>query len=250
MKVSAVACALIVGGASAYQGSFTATRNVIRSTTQRNNLESNGPRKVGASLKMEDFGLFTNTGLGFDDIWEGNPAISEVGLENNLNKEGLRYRLNRTVKEAEEVGNLMDLPGFEVNLPLLGKTYLGPPKVASVWEALGFTATSNNAARQAEKMKAIEKARTAKKGVLGGPGAEIRKEWLDKYGYPRLVGSGGIFYADQLSTDEQPMGGFNMGKSGRMWPVPDVVEAGHYGGSKGWGMKLKGTAVDGLPAEK
>jgi hypothetical protein len=250
MKVSAVACALIVGGASAYQGSFTASRNVIRSTTQRSNLESNGPRKVGASLKMEDFGLFTNTGLGFDDLWEGNPAISEVGLENNLNKEGLRYRLNRTVKEAEEVGNLMDLPGFEVNLPLLGKTYLGPPKVASIWEALGFTATSNNAARQAEKMKAIEKARGAKKGVLGGPGAEIRKEWLDKYGYPRLVGSGGIFYADQLSTDEQPMGGFNMGKSGRMWPVPDVVEAGHYGGAKGWGMKLKGTAVDGLAAEK
>jgi len=250
MKVSAVAFALIVGGASAYQGSFTASRNVIRSTTQRRSLESNGPRKVGASLKMEDFGLFTNTGLGFDDLWEGNPAISEVGLENNLNKEGLRYRLNRTVKEAEEVGNLMDLPGFEVNLPLLGKTYLGPPKVASIWEALGFTATSNNAARQAEKMKAIEKARAAKKGVLNGPGAEIRKEWLDKYGYPRLVGSGGIFYADQLSTDEQPMGGFNMGKSGRMWPVPDVVEAGHYGGSKGWGMKLKGTAVDGLPAEK
>ena len=33
------------------------------------------------------------------------------------------------------------------------------------------------------------------------------------------------------------MGGFGMGKSGVMFPVPDVVNAGTYGGSKGWGMK-------------
>merc|ERR1712087_982170 len=113
----------------------------------------------------------------------------------------------------------MDLPGFEVNLPLIGKTYLGPPKVGSIWEALGFTATSNNEARQKTKMAAIEKARISKKGVKNGPGAEIRAKWLEKYGYPRLVGSGGIFYADQLSTDKEPMGGFNMGKSGRIWPI-------------------------------
>jgi len=179
-------------------------------------------------------------------LWESNPAISEVGLETTLNKDDLRYRMNRTKKEADEVGRLMDLPGFEVNLPLIGKTYLGPPKVASVWEALGFTATSNNAARQKEKLKAIDKARTATKGVLNGPGAEIRGKWLDKYGYPRLVGSGGIFYADQLSTDVEPMGGFNMGKSGKIWPIPEVVESGAYGGQKGWGMKKKGPAVDGL----
>ena len=145
---------------------------------------------------------------------------------------------------------MYNLPGFTVNLPLIGETYLGPPKVASIWEALGFTATSNNEARQAEKLKAIEAARNAKKGVLGGPGKEIRKDWLEKYGYPRLVGSGGIFYADQLSTDKEPMGGFNMGKSGTIWPVPDVVKQGQYGGSKGWGMKKKGPAIDGLPAEK
>jgi len=36
--------------------------------------------------------------------------------------------------------------------------------------------------------------------------------YLAKYGYPRLVGTKGIFYADQLSTDKQPMGGFGMGK--------------------------------------
>lgn len=169
-----------------------------------------------------------------------------------MNKDGLRYKMNRTPKEAEEVGVLGggSLPSITLNLPLIGETYIGPPKVASVWEALGFTATSNNEARQQEKLKAIEKARSAKKGVLNGPGASIRSEWLKKYGYPRLVGSGGIFYADQLSSDKVPMGGFNMGKSGTIWPVPDVVKKGQYGGEKGWGMKKKGTAVDGLPAEK
>merc|ERR1719421_2780848 len=73
----------------------------------------------------------------------------------------------------------------------------------------------------------------------GGKGAEQRKEWLDKYGYPRLVGTGGIFYSDQLSSDAEPSGGFNMGKSGSIWPVPKVVKEGQYGGSMGWGMKEK-----------
>merc|ERR1719384_958580 len=196
---------------------------------------------------MEDFGFLKNSGIGFGDLWDGNEVISEVGIEKSLNKDGLRYRLNRTQQEADEVGTLMDLPGFNVNLPLIGETYLGPPKVASIWEALGFTATSNNEARQQEKLKAIEKAKTAKKGVKGGPGQEIRSKWLDKYGYPRLVGSGGIFYADQLSTDKEAMGGFNMGKSGRIWPIPENVEKGAYGGKKGWGMKKSGTAVDNLP---
>merc|ERR1711997_30299 len=107
----------------------------------------------------------------------------------------------------------------------------------------------NNEARQQEKLKAIAKAREATKGVKGGPGAEIRSKWLDKYGYPRLVGSGGIFYADQLSTDKEPMGGFNMGKSGNIWPVPGNIAEGQYGGVKGWGMKKIGTAVDDLPKE-
>lgn len=196
-----------------------------------------------------DFGFFKGTGLGFEDIWEGEEVISEAALEKRLNQDGLRYRLNRTNKEADEVGRMYNLPGFTVNLPLIGETYLGPPKVENIWEALGFTATSNNEARQQEKLKAIEKARAAKKGVKGGPGAELRAKWLDKYGYPRLVGSGGIFYADQLSTDKQPMGGFNMGKSGQIWPIPDSVKEGTYGGAAGWGMKKKGTAVDGLPKQ-
>merc|ERR1712157_717726 len=195
----------------------------------------------------EDFGLFKGTSLDYSALWGENEVISEVGIEKRLNKDGLRYRLNRTEKEADEVGRMYDLPGFEVNLPLIGKTYLGPPKVANVWEALGFTATSNNEARQNEKLKAIEKARNSEKGVKGGEGKTIRGKWLDKYGYPRLVGSGGIFYADQLSTDKEPMGGFNMGKSGSIWPVPKVIRDGQYGGTKGWGMKKNGRAVDDLP---
>jgi hypothetical protein len=189
------------------------------------------------------------TKFSFDDEWAGCEAISEAALERRLNKDGLRYKMNRTDKEADEVGPLWNLPAFTVNLPLIGETYLGPPKVASIWEALGFTATSNNEARQAEKLKAIEQARNSKKGVLNGPGSELRSQWLEKYGYPRLVGTGGIFYADQLSTDKVPMGGFNMGKSGQIWPVPEVVKKGSYGGEKGWGMKKKGLAVDNLPPQ-
>ena len=114
------------------------------------------------------------------------------------------------------------------------------PKLASILEALGFTATSNNAAPQKEKLKAIENARTATKGVLNGPGAKFHGKWLDKYGYPRLFGSGGIFYTDQLSTDVEPIGGFNMGKSEKIWPIPEVVESGAYGG-KGLGNEEERT---------
>ena len=231
VKVSGLAFLAAIGGASAYS-SFVPNRSAISHVGRTNSFKT-ARRSHSASIKMEDFGLFKGTSLDYGALWDNEEVISEVGLENRLNKDGLRYRLNRTQKEADEVGRMYDLPGFEVSLPLIGKTYLGPPKVASIWEALGFTATSNNEARQQEKMKAIEKAKVATKGVLNGPGAEIRKEWLDKYGYPRLVGSGGIFYADQLSTDKEPMGGFNMGKSGRIWPIPESVEKGAYGGAKG-----------------
>merc|ERR1740124_689196 len=49
---------------------------------------------------MEDFNLFKGTGIGFEDLWDGNDVISEVGLEKSLNKEGLRYRPNKTKEEA------------------------------------------------------------------------------------------------------------------------------------------------------
>jgi len=247
MKFTA-AVAIAALSSSGTSALSTAPGKSLRNLGQKSMPSCSGSRRtVGASLKMEDFGLLTGSGGGFDDLWGGEECISEVGLAGRLNKDGLRYKMNRTAKEEEEIGALYDLPGMELNLPLIGKTFIGPPKVATIWEALGFTATSNNEARQNEKLKAIEKARNAKKGVKGGEGKELRGKWLEKYGYPRLVGSGGIFYADQLSTDKEPMGGFNMGKSGSIWPVPDVVGEGQYGGKKGWGMKKNGRAVDDLP---
>jgi len=235
MKVTAALALAFVGGTSAY----SVSRSSIRSLGQKN-VAASSRRNVGASIKMEDFGLMKGSGLGFDDLWEGQQCISEVGLEARLNEDGLRYKMNKTPEEASVCEPLFGLPSIEVNLPLIGQTRLGPPRVDSVWEAIGFTATSNNDARQEEKLKAIEKARM-------GDTSGTRAKWLEEYGYPRLVGSNGIFYADQLSTDKEPMGGFNMGKSGSIWPVPENVASGQYGGAKGWGMKAKGPAVDNLP---
>lgn len=251
VRLSVAGFVFTVGSVAGYSGSFVGRASPIAPRSRLDTSKVPKRKHVGASIKMEDFGLFKGSKtLDYSDFWKDEEVISEVGLEKRLNQDGLRYKMNRTDKEAEEVGNLFGLPGFEVELPLIGKTYFGPPKVANIFEALGFTATSNNPARQEEKLKAIEKAKVAKKGVKGGEGATVRGKWLKKYGYPRLVGSGGIFYADQLSTDSQPMGGFNMGKSGQIWPVPKIVEEGSYGGVAGWGMKKKGTAVDNLPKEK
>jgi len=61
-------------------------------------------------------------------------VISELGIEKKQNEKGLRYRMNRNKKEADEVGRLGGLPGMTVNLPIIGETYIGPPKVASIWE--------------------------------------------------------------------------------------------------------------------
>merc|ERR1719424_213862 len=71
-------------------------------------------------MKMEDFGLLKGTGIGFEDLWQGQEVISEAALERRLNKDGLRFRMNRTAKEADEVGRLGDLPGVTLNLPLIG----------------------------------------------------------------------------------------------------------------------------------
>ena len=122
-----------------------------------------------------------------------------------------------------------------------GKALLLAPKVDSIWEAMGFTATSNNPARQALKLEA-----KAQAADVGGKYSEERTKYLAKYGYPRLVGTKGIFYADQLSSDKEPMGGFGMYKSGVMWPVPRVVEDGTYGGATGWGGKKKKGGVKDL----
>ena len=54
-------------------------------------------------MRMEDFGLLKGSGIGFEDLWEGQSVISERALERDLNEQGLRFKMNRTAKEAEEV---------------------------------------------------------------------------------------------------------------------------------------------------
>ena len=175
-----------------------------------NGRKCNGCKYNGRStLRMEDFGIMKNTGIGFEDLWDNNPVISERALEKELNKEDLRYRMNRTEKECEEVGSL----GEDIKI---GPIVLKSPRVATLWEAMGFTATSNNVARQKCKLEARTKAEDDPRG--------LRAKHLGKYGYPRLVGTNGIFYADQLSSDIESMDGFGMGKSGVIWPVPDIVK--------------------------
>jgi hypothetical protein len=243
MRVLASLVVALSGNTLAYI-SFTAKRSSLYKIGKTHGFSSRKSRKIEASLRMEDFGLFKGMGaIDYEDIWNDEFCISEVGLEKRLNKDEIRYKMNRTRKEAEKVGKLGNLPFVQLNLPFFGKVYLGPPSVESVWEALGFTATSNNEARQKEKLKAIEKARGSPTGVMGGAGADSRQKYLEKYGYPRLDGTGGIFYADQLSTDKVPMGGFNMGKGGSIWPVPDAVSNGQYG-------KTGRASVDGLKKVK
>lgn len=210
--VVTLALAFLVGSTSAYS-SFMGSRAAL----------SSGRAAAGkASLRMEDFGFLKGTGIGFDDIWEGKSVISEVALEKELNSQGLRFKMNKTAKEAEECGPI----GPDINI---GPISLKAPRVESIWEAMGFTATSNNEARQKVKLEAQANAAKDPTGA--------RSKYLGKYGYPRLVGTKGIFYADQLSSDKEPMGGFGMYKSGVMWPVPEVVESGTYGGKRGWGGK-------------
>ena len=165
-------------------------------------------KKYYSKITMEDFGFLKNTGIGFDDLWKDNPVISERALEKELNKHGIRFKMNRTEKECEEIGSLWrDIK--------IGPITLKGPRVLTIWEAFGFTATSNNEARQKCKLEAQANASEDPRG--------LRAKHLGKYGYPRLVGTNGIFYADQLSTDIEKMGGFGMNKSGVIWPVPEIV---------------------------
>ena len=174
--------------------------------------------KFKNKISMEDFGLLKNTNLDYNKVWNSSPFISEIKLERSLNKQGLRYRMNKTENESKNLKF-----GFDIGI-------LKSPKVENIWEALGFTATSNNIERQKVKLEA--------KFQASQDPNDKRKKYLFKYGYPRLVGTKGIFYADQLSSDKVPMGGFGMYKSGIIWRVPEVVEKGTYSGISGWGGKL------------
>eukprot|EP00633_Aureoumbra_lagunensis_P003394 CAMPEP_0197290924 /NCGR_PEP_ID=MMETSP0890-20130614/10317_1 /TAXON_ID=44058 ORGANISM="Aureoumbra lagunensis, Strain CCMP1510" /NCGR_SAMPLE_ID=MMETSP0890 /ASSEMBLY_ACC=CAM_ASM_000533 /LENGTH=210 /DNA_ID=CAMNT_0042763301 /DNA_START=67 /DNA_END=699 /DNA_ORIENTATION=- len=168
-------------------------------------------RVAGRRIVMEDFGILKGTPFSFGNEWQGEDAISEVKLEKYLNKEGLRYKMNKTEKERAGL-KLFDGPEIKFTIPILNvDVNITPPEVESIWEALGFAATSNNEARQNEKRKAIAKEKEAEMKYK-----DLLDFWKDKYGYQKYV-PGTWFYADQLSTDADDLkatSGFRMRKGG------------------------------------
>ena len=204
-------------------------------TTSSNRLPS-APRRTPttASLKMEDFGLLKGTPFDFGREWTKDgmteqqkgsieECMSEATMEKYMNDNGLRFKMNKTAKEREGLklfGGL--LPEFEINVPFLNVDLkVAALEVESIWEAIGFTATSNNAARVAEKQKAVQK-----EAASNAKYADILGYWKEKYGYSKYV-PGSWFYYDQLSTDpdeagrgqiqtpaNRQMSGFRMRKGG------------------------------------
>merc|ERR1712078_576373 len=140
-------------------------------------------RTTTASLKMEDFGLLKGTVFDYGREWTKSgmteqqkgsleDCMSEATMEKYMNDNGLRFKMNKTAKEREGLklfGGL--LPEFEVNIPILNVDLkVAAPEVESIWEAIGFTATSNNAARVAEKQKAVAKdRRTPRSSATSSP---------------------------------------------------------------------------------
>ena len=211
-----------------------ATVGATALTTSSNRLPSAPRRTTTASLKMEDFGLLKGTVFDYGREWTKSgmteqqkgsleDCMSEATMEKYMNDNGLRFKMNKTAKEREGLklfGGL--LPEFEVNIPILNVDLkVAAPEVESIWEAIGFTATSNNAARVAEKQKAVakEKKNAEKFG-------DILAYWKEKYGYSKYY-PGSWFYYDQLSTDpdengrgqintpaNRQMSGFRMRKGG------------------------------------
>ena len=164
---------------------------------------------------MEDFGLLKGTQFDFGKEWTKEGAsgpgsiedcLSEATMETYMNKNGLRYKMNKTDKEREGLklfGGV--LPEFQFTVPGLNvDVNIVAPQVESIWEALGFTATSNNAARVMEKDKAVAK----EKANAEGKYKALLDFWKDKYGYVKYY-PGSWFYYDQLSTDDAniPTGG-------------------------------------------
>jgi len=163
------------------------------------------PRAAKRVVVNEDFGLMSGTPVGFDDEHGESPEVlSEINLRNYLGDKGLRFKLTKTDAELEAEGGEAVRPKMKLGpFQLFSPTWSAGPM-----EALGFTATSNNAARRQEKAKAIAKTLALKEKY-----ADVQKQWLSKYGYKRFVGD--WFYADQLSSDDETStGGFNMKKGG------------------------------------
>ena len=146
-------------------------------------------RATRSVMKMEDFGLLKGTPFSFGEEWKGEEVLSEAKLEKYLNKQGLRYKMNKTEKERAGL-KLFNIPTIKFTIPGINvECNIGSPEVESIWEALGFTATSNNAARQAEKKKAIQKEKDAEEKYK-----DLLTFWKDKYGYQKYVPGTSSFY--------------------------------------------------------
>jgi len=183
----------------------------------------------------EDFGLLKNTPFDYGKEWSKEGAgpggaganiedcLTEATMETYMNKNGLRYKMNKTAEEREGLklfGGL--LPEIRFNVPFLNvDVNIAAPEVESIWEAIGFTATSNNARRVEEKQKAV-----AKEAANAEKWGTILQYWKEKYGYSKYY-PGSWFYYDQLSTDpdengrgqintpaNRKMSGFRMRKGG------------------------------------
>lgn len=185
--------ALIAVGASA----LTSSRSSLPRAPAR--------ATASAGVTMEDFGLMKGTKFDFAKEWserEGGTrfedVLSEARMETYMNDKGLRFKMNKTAKEREVTPKLFGglLPEIQFTIPGLNvDVNIAAPRVDSIWEALGFTATSNNLARVEEKAKAVEKEKANKQKYDG-----ILSYWKDKYGNEKYY-PGSWFYADQLSTD-------------------------------------------------
>merc|ERR1719282_1239159 len=198
-------------------------------TTSRSKLPTAPRRTASSRIAMEDFGLLKGTAFDFGKEWtraDGKieDCLSEATMETYMNKNGLRYKMNKTDKEREGLklfGGL--LPEISFNVPGLNvDVNIKAPEVESLWEAMGFTATSNNARRVEEKLKAVKKEEDYKNTKY----KDIVNYWKEKYGYTKYY-PGSWFYYDQLSTDpdengrgqintpaNRQMSGFRMRKGG------------------------------------
>ena len=147
---------------------------------------------------MEDFGLLKGTVFDFGKEWTRESdgkiedCLSEATMETYMNKNGLRYKMNKTDKEREGLklfGGL--LPEISFNVPGLNvDVNIKAPEVESLWEAMGFTATSNNARRVEEKMKAVKKESDYKNTKY----KDIVDYWKEKYGYTKYYPGSWFYY--------------------------------------------------------
>merc|ERR1719506_2216511 len=129
-------------------------------TTSRSRLPSAPSRTVSGRIGMEDFGLLKGTPFDFGKEWtkdDGSNKIedclTEATMETYMNKNGLRYKMNKTDKERAGLklfGGLLpevsfNVPGLNVDVNIKApEVDIKAPEVESIWEAIGFTATSNN----------------------------------------------------------------------------------------------------------